>query len=82
MQLIAPERHLSWRVLGLLFGWREELPGKEFRYHRRGNCRMIAAQLRAFGVRPQTFRMGEQLARGYEVADFKEAFSRYLGSEL
>ncbi len=38
----------------------------------------LAARLREFGIKPQTMRMGEQLVRGYEVAEFGDAFARYL----
>lgn len=38
----------------------------------------LAKRLRAFGISSRTLRIGEQRAKGYELADFKEAFERYL----
>ncbi len=39
----------------------------------------LAGRLREFGIRSHTMRVGEQVGRGYDVADFGEAFARYLG---
>jgi Protein of unknown function (DUF3631) len=38
----------------------------------------LAKRLRAFGVTSKTVRIGEQRLKGYDVADFTEAFERYL----
>jgi hypothetical protein len=38
----------------------------------------LATQLRRFSVSPHQIRIGEETGRGYELADFKDAFSRYL----
>lgn len=38
----------------------------------------IARLLRPFGIRPSTMRFGQTTAKGYLVADFQNAFGRYL----
>ena len=38
----------------------------------------LAHRLRAFGINSRTLRIGERRAKGYESADFTEAFGRYL----
>lgn len=38
----------------------------------------LAKHLRAFGVTPKTTRIGTERLRGYEAADFADAFARYL----
>ncbi len=38
----------------------------------------LARRLHAFGISSRTLRIGDQRAKGYELADFKEAFDRYL----
>ena len=42
------------------------------------NENWIARQLRMFDVRPKDIRIGESHAKGYEAADFAEAFERYI----
>ncbi|HWX19435.1 MAG TPA: DUF3631 domain-containing protein [Candidatus Binatia bacterium] len=39
----------------------------------------LARQLRRFGVRPRNLRINEERAKGYERADFMEAFAKDLG---
>jgi putative DNA primase/helicase len=41
----------------------------------------LAARLRGFGICSRGLRLGEQVFRGYDKADFAEAFARYLRSE-
>jgi hypothetical protein len=38
----------------------------------------LARRLHAFGIGSRTLRIGDQRAKGYQLADFKEAFDRYL----
>jgi hypothetical protein len=40
--------------------------------------RWLARNLGAFGIHSKTLRIGEDRAKGYERADFSEAFERYL----
>ena len=41
----------------------------------------LARRLRSFAISPKTLRIGGDRAKGYETADFKEAFERYLPAE-
>jgi putative DNA primase/helicase len=41
--------------------------------------RWLANRLRQYGIASQTLRIGERVAKGYALADFKEAFAKYLG---
>jgi len=34
-----------------------------------------------FGVHPKTIRFGDKTAKGYLLADFEDAFARYVPSE-
>lgn len=38
----------------------------------------LARRLKSFGVAPHTLRVGEERAKGYELADLAEAFTRFL----
>jgi hypothetical protein len=38
----------------------------------------LARRLRAFGISSRTLRIGDDRAKGYELAEFAEAFERYL----
>jgi putative DNA primase/helicase len=38
----------------------------------------IARRLRSFGVSSQNIRIGDEQAKGYELADFGEVFDRYI----
>jgi putative DNA primase/helicase len=40
----------------------------------------LARRLHGFEVNSRTLRIGDDRAKGYEAADFKEAFERYLPS--
>ncbi len=40
----------------------------------------LARRLRSFGISSRTLRIGDFRAKGYELADFKEAFERYLST--
>ena len=42
--------------------------------------RDLARLLRPYGVKPHTIRIAGQVAKGYEVNDFNDAFPRYLGN--
>ena len=39
----------------------------------------LAGRMRRFGISSRTIRTGEHVAKGYERADFVEAFARFLG---
>jgi len=38
----------------------------------------LAQQLRAYGIRPRTIRLGDQVAKGYLEEDFIDTFRRYI----
>lgn len=41
----------------------------------------LARLLKPFGIRPQKWREGKEIVRGYQCADFQDAFARYVGNE-
>jgi hypothetical protein len=43
--------------------------------------RWLARNLAGFGIHSKTLRIGDERAKGYEAADFSEAFERYLPPE-
>ncbi|MDD2335327.1 MAG: DUF3631 domain-containing protein [Geobacteraceae bacterium] len=60
----------------------EEKPWASFN---RGNAitpRQVAKRLREYGILSHTIRIGIETAKGYTLAQFKEAFSRYLSPPL
>ena len=54
--------------------WMEGLKGKPV------TEAWLAKQLRPYGMRPMTIRIGEKVGRGYESEDFVEALRRYVPS--
>jgi putative DNA primase/helicase len=53
--------------------------------HNRGKpitARQVTKRLAAFGVKSKTVRMGNDVAKGYELDQFTEVFSRYLPHPL
>ncbi|AII61453.1 DUF3631 domain-containing protein [Dehalococcoides mccartyi] len=42
------------------------------------NARRLAALLKTYGIHSQTIRQGSRTFKGYQVADFQDAFNRYL----
>lgn len=40
--------------------------------------RWLARQLRPYGVRPRTMRIGEEVAKGYCAGELTEVFRRYI----
>jgi hypothetical protein len=52
--------------------WGDGLKGRPLTEH------WLALQLRPYGIRPRTMRMGEAVLRGYFVDDFMDAFRRYV----
>lgn len=57
----------------------EGRPWAEFGKQRRPiSANQLANLLRGFGVSSRTVRLGDGTAKGYDIADFSDAFSRYL----
>ncbi len=42
----------------------------------------LSTVLAQFGIGPKTLRIGTERAKGYELVDFADAFSRYLPGEF
>jgi len=42
------------------------------------SANQVANQLKKFGIAPHPIRLGTEVARGYTVADFTDAFARFL----
>lgn len=59
----------------------EDRPWPEWSKGRPLSKTAMANLLRPFGVRPRTIRYGSETPRGYRLADFTDAFSRYLPSQ-
>ena len=57
----------------------EGRPWAEFGKARKSiSANQLANQLRGFSIAPHVIRLGTDTARGYELADFADAFARYL----
>ena len=59
---------------------REEHPWANYHRGRPITANDVARLLRPFGIRPKTLRFGPTTAKGYFLADFHDAFDRYLPS--
>ncbi len=57
---------------------KQDRPWGELRRGRNLNESWLATQLRPYGIRPGTMRIGDQVAKGYLLEDFKETFRRYV----
>ena len=53
-------------------------PWAECRHGKPINQYWLARRLKDFGIRPGNIKIGGQVPKGYHVADFEDAFSRYL----
>jgi putative DNA primase/helicase len=71
------ERIFSRELVGALVG-SEERPWTELRKGKPVTEMWLAQQLRPYGIKPRTIRMGEQLAKGYVKEDFMDTFRRYI----
>jgi putative DNA primase/helicase len=60
---------------------REERPWPEWNDGRPITPRQLAKLLAPFGIHPKTIRFGEETAKGYDTAQFADAFARYLPAE-
>ena len=73
------ERLFTYQLLEYLnserFGgraWTEPLRGKP------ATEMWLARQLRPYGLRPKSFRIGDRVGNGYEFSEVKELFGRYV----
>jgi Protein of unknown function (DUF3631) len=79
-QIFTSERMFSKDVIDALKEmaerpWPEVCRGKPI------TERWLARNLAGFGIHSKTLRIGDERAKGYEAADFSEAFERYLPPE-
>jgi Protein of unknown function (DUF3631) len=60
---------------------RDDRPWREWQAGAPLSAIQLAKLLKDFDIRPSTVRMGVVTGRGYKVADFQDAFARYLPTE-
>jgi putative DNA primase/helicase len=65
-------------ILNVLCGSEDRPWGEMWPSGRAMSPNMLAKMLRPFGVRPRKFRAGPDTHRGYLLADFEDAWTRYL----
>lgn len=58
-----------------------DLPGKWGDGGKPLDARGLARRLRRYGIRPQVQRDGSEVSRGYDAADLRDAWARYLPPE-
>ena len=59
----------------------EDRPWPEWYRGKPISPRQIAKKLGPFGIKPKVIRIGGDTPRGYQLADFKDAFRRYLATD-
>jgi len=63
-------------VAGL--NWKLDRPWAELRRGKKLSDVWLSQQLRPYGVRPRTLRIGEEVGKGYAMEDLVEVFQRYV----
>ena len=71
------DRIFSRELVGVLNGLGDR-PWRELRRGKPLSEMWLAMQLRPYGIRPKTIWIGAESAKGYERADFDDAFRRYV----
>ena len=71
------ERIFSREMVGVLLACGER-PWSELRRGKAVTETWLAQQLRAYGIRPRTLRIGQEVAKGYVREDFMDTFRRYI----
>jgi Protein of unknown function (DUF3631)/VirE N-terminal domain len=71
------ERIFSKNLVELLNNIKDS-PWPEVRYGKGISERWLARHVGQFEIHPKTLRIGDQRAKGYEVASFTEVFERYI----
>ena len=59
----------------------EDRPWPEWYRGKPISPRQIAKKLGLFGIKPKVIRIGGDTPRGYQLADFQDAFRRYLATD-
>ena len=79
------ERHQSDRLSSELIASElvgmEDRPWPEWYRGKPISPRQIAKKLGPFGIKPKVIRIGGDTPRGYQLADFQDAFRRYLAPD-
>jgi putative DNA primase/helicase len=78
-QLFPDDRIFSKDLIELLAEMKER-PWPEVCRGKQITERWLARKLRSFKITSSNIRIGADQAKGYELADFKEAFDRYLSA--
>src|SRR5262249_42439934 len=76
----SADRLASAGVVGALVEI-EGHPWLEFRGGKAITANGLARLLAPFGIKPETIRVGDRTPKGYRLAQFEDAFSRYLPQE-
>lgn len=79
-QIFTGERMFSSELIDALQQMSER-PWAEVNRGRPITERWLARNLAAFGIHSKTLRIGEDRAKGYELADFSDAFERYVSGQ-
>src|SRR5205823_11440340 len=75
--LAKSDRIFSRELVAALAGC-EDRPWGELRKGRPVTEMWLAQQLRPYGIKPRTIRVGELVAKGYLQEDFMDTFRRYI----
>jgi len=78
MFLFGEAERLFSRDIVAVLNNKEGRPWAELRRGKKVNESWLATQLRPYGIRPATIRIGDEVAKGYLVEDFKDTFRRYV----
>lgn len=71
-----PSANLVARLVGI-----EDSPWAEHRYGKSLSPNGLARLLKPYSISPENIRIGEQVAKGYRLQSFADAFERYLPPE-
>lgn len=75
----AMQHHTTTDLLAYLAGI-DDAPWSTFAKGKGMTARHLSRLLKPYGIIPQNIRVGTTVPKGYTVADFKDAFARYLPS--
>ena len=71
------ERIFTKDILQAL-NWKRDRPWSELRRGKELTDMWLSQKLRPYGVKPRTMRIGDELGKGYAIADLIEVFQRYV----
>ena len=76
-EAFGEDAHIPTNVLLDRLRDRDESPWKDIR-GKPLDSRGLAVRLKGYGIKSKTVRLGESTAKGYDAADFADAWKRYL----